>query len=162
MLAQPRKEYISEIKLVGKRIKMSFSSNLTTGLWKNFMPHRKEISNSLNTNLFSVEIYNSPDFFEEFDPTKNFEKWAAVEVSNFSTIPHEMESLIIPAGYYAIFNYQGKGSEASEAYKNILQDWFPNSEYKLDHRPHFAIMGEKYKYEDSSSEEELWFPIKEK
>ena len=159
---QPRIETILEIKLVGKRIKMSYSQNLTPVLWKSFMPHRNEISNSLNTKLFSVEVYNSPNFFEDFDPTNKFEKWAAVEVSNFEAIPSEMETLIIPSGNYAVFNYKGKGSEASETYRTILQDWFLTSEYKLDHRPHFAVMGEKYKNEDPTSEEELWFPIKDK
>jgi hypothetical protein len=31
---------------------------------------------------------------------------------------------------------------------------------KLNKRPHFAKMGEKYKNEDPDSEEELWIPIK--
>ena len=159
---QPRIETISEIKLLGKRINMSYSNNLTPILWKSFMPHRNEISNSLNTKLFSVEVYKSPNFFEDFDATNKFEKWAAVEVSNFETIPSEMESLLIPAGEYAVFNYKGKGSEASETYRSILLEWFPISKYQLDHRPHFAVMGEKYKNEDPTSEEELWFPIKDK
>ncbi len=159
---KPNIKYTKEILLVGKKISMSYSNNLTTALWKSFMPHRKEISNSLNTNLFSVEVYNSPNFFENFDPSMNFEKWAAVEVSNFSNIPMEMDSLIIPAGQYAVFNYKGKGSEASETYSKILQDWFPASQFRLDDRPHFAVMGEKYQHEETSSEEELWFPIKAK
>ena len=159
---QPRIETISEIKLLGKRINMSYSNNLTPILWKSFMPHRNEISNSLNTKLFSVEVYKSPNFFEDFDATNKFEKWAAVEVSNFETIPSEMESLLIPAGEYAVFNYKGKGSKASETYRTILHDWFPISKYQLDLRPHFAVMGEKYKNEDTTSEEELWFPIKDK
>ncbi len=143
-------------------MKMSFSNLQTQNLWKNFMPRRKEIANVLENKLFSVEVYNTANFFKDFDPTLEFEKWAAVEVSHFDTIPSEMETLIIPSGKYAVFNYKGRGSEASEAYRNIIQDWFPTSEYKLVHRPHFAVMGEKHKNEDPTSEEELWFPIKAK
>ncbi|WP_034918966.1 GyrI-like domain-containing protein [Gillisia sp. CAL575] len=156
-----RIENISQIKLVGKRKIMSFSSNQTPSLWKSFMPRKKEVLNTLNANLYSIEIYKLPNFFEDFDPTLEFEKWAAVEVSNFNRIPSEMESLIIPAGKYAVFKYKGKGSEASVIYKSVLQDWLPNSEFQLDHRPHFAVMGEKYRNEDPTSEEEIWFPIKD-
>jgi AraC family transcriptional regulator len=35
-----------------------------------------------------------------------------------------------------------------------------NSKYLLDNRPHFETLGEKYKNEDPSSEEEVWIPIK--
>jgi AraC family transcriptional regulator len=32
----------------------------------------------------------------------------------------------------------------------------------VDLRPHFALMGAKYKMNDSTSEEEIWIPIKKK
>ena len=88
---------ITEIKLVGKRLNMSFSKLQIQQLWQSFMPRKKEIINTLNNNLYSVEIYKQSSFFRNFDPTLEFEKWATVEVSNFDTIPSEMESLIIPA-----------------------------------------------------------------
>ena len=73
-----------------------------------------------------------------------------------------MEIIIILEGLYAVFQYKGKGSEAASAYQYILGSWMPNSDYILDNRPHFALMGEKYKNEDPDSEEELWFPIRRK
>jgi AraC family transcriptional regulator len=38
----------------------------------------------------------------------------------------------------------------------------PNSAYALDDRAHFEVLGEKYKNNDPSSEEEIWIPIKVK
>ncbi|MDP5096829.1 MAG: GyrI-like domain-containing protein [Flavobacterium sp.] len=38
----------------------------------------------------------------------------------------------------------------------------PNSEYQLDNRPHFEILGAKYKNNAPDSEEEIWIPIKRK
>jgi AraC family transcriptional regulator len=35
-----------------------------------------------------------------------------------------------------------------------------DSAYDLDNRPHFEILGEKYKNESPDSEEELWIPVK--
>ena len=71
-----------------------------------------------------------------------------------------MQSLTIPEGLYAVFPYQGKPSEAMETFRYIYSDWLPNSEYEMDDRPYFALMGAKYKGEHPESEEEFWVPIK--
>ncbi|TQE66329.1 GyrI-like domain-containing protein [Leptospira noguchii] len=42
---------------------------------------------------------------------------------------------------------------------HIFQEWLPNSGYKLEHRPHFELLGSKYKNNDPTSEEEVWIPI---
>ena len=38
----------------------------------------------------------------------------------------------------------------------------PASEYEVDSRAHFAVMGEKYKKEAADLEKEIWIPIMEK
>ncbi len=160
--AEPRIEYSDEIILIGTKIQMSFAVNKTFELWKKFSPRRTEISHVVHSDLFSVEIYSNPSFYEVFDPTLEFEKWGAVQVSDCANIPNGMEALIIPAGQYAVFHYKGKPSEAASTYQYIYGTWFPNSQFMIDNKPHFALMGDKYKWENPDSEEELWFPIKEK
>ena len=157
-----RIETIQEIKLVGKKVRMSLANNQTQKLWQGFMPNRSAITNTGGTAFYSVEVHDSLDFFEQFNPTHEFDKWAAVSVSDYNTIPAELQKLIIPAGLYAVFLYQGKASEAATAYQYIYGNWIPNSDYRLDDRPHFALMGEKYKNDDPTSEEEFWIPIKKK
>lgn len=61
-------------------------------------------------------------------------------------------------GLYAVFDYKGS-SEVHKFIQYIYTSWLPNSEYKLDHRPHFEVLGEKYKNNDPNSEEEIWIPI---
>ena len=158
---QPRFENLSEKILIGKRIKMSFLNNKTFELWQAFMPKRKEIINCKGTELYSVEVY-PPLFFETFSNEVEFEKWAAVEVSSLNTIPDGMESLVLPKGLYAVFIHKGLASKGFKTYQYIFQSWIPSSEYQLDNRPHFAIMGDKYKNEDPDSEEEIWIPIKKR
>ncbi|SFW17202.1 AraC family transcriptional regulator [Sinomicrobium oceani] len=158
----PKIKELQETKLIGKKVSMSFTENKTGELWRDFIPKRREIKNNINTSLYSVEVYSDAGFFEKFDPNKIFEKWAAVEVSDHITIPFEMEKLIIPGGLYAVFPYRGKGSGASEAYKFIYGTWIPGSVYTLDNRPHFALMGAKYRTEHPDSEEELWIPVRNK
>jgi AraC family transcriptional regulator len=159
---EPRIETIGEIKLIGKKARMSFANNKTFELWKSFSPRRKEIQNPAGSELFSVEIYSDTAFFEHFNPMKEFEKWAAIEVTDFAAIPDGMDKLIIPKGKYAVFHYKGKPSEAEATFRFIYGSWLPNSKHAMDDRPYFAKMGEKYKGEDPDSEEEFWIPIREK
>ena len=158
---QPRIETLTEKKLVGKRIVMSFAENKTKELWQSFMPRRKEIGNIIGSELYSVETYE-PQFFNSFNPNKEFNKWALIEVTDFNNVPEEMETLIFPSGLYAVFLHQGPASEGAHTYNDIFTSWLPNSDYELDHRPHFAVMGEKYKRDDATSEEEIWIPVKKK
>lgn len=157
----PRLEMLEEKKLVGKRIKMSFSNNKTKELWQGFMPKRREIKNNIGSELYSVEVYPLL-FYENFNPDKEFEKWATVEVTDFEIVSEDMETIILPYGLYAVFIHKGTASEGSKTYQYIFGTWLPASEFLLDNRPHFAKMGEKYKKEDPGSEEEIWIPVKPK
>jgi len=157
----PRIETLVQKKLVGKRKKMSFTKNETFELWRNFMPERNTIKNVVGKELYSLEVYDK-NFFSPFSPDKEFEKWAAVEVSGFENAPAGMERLTVPAGLYAVFIHKGAATEAERTYNFIFSEWLPGSNYVLDNRPHFAIMGEKYKKDSPEAEEEIWIPVQPK
>ena len=154
-----RIETIVPKKLVGKRMKMSLATDKTWALWHSFMPRRKEIISTAGKELFSVKVYD-PLYFDNFNPNAEFEKWAAIEVTDFVDVPREMEMITHPGGLYAVFNYKGAASEGAKAFRYIFAAWLPKSKYVLDNRPHFDLLGEKYKNDDPDSEEELWIPIK--
>jgi AraC family transcriptional regulator len=158
---EPRIEILPEKKLAGKQVRMSFSINKTGDLWRDFMPKRKEIKNAIGPELYSVEVYG-PHFFSKFNSETEFEKWAAIEVTDFETVPEEMETITLPRGLYAVFLHKGASGEGPETYRHIFGTWLPESGFLLDNRPHFAIMGEKYKNGDPDSEEEIWIPVKPK
>lgn len=157
----PRIENVSEKKLVGKKLTMSYANYRIGELWGSFMPRRKEILNSLSNDLVSLVVYK-PNHFNDFNPTNEFERWASVEVVDFSNIPAEMETYILSSGLYAIFHYVGSSTGIDGFYQNIFNVWLPNSDYILDDRPHFEILGEKYKNNDPLSEEDIWIPIKQR
>lgn len=83
------------------------------------------------------------------------------EVSNFDNVTSEMETFILSGGLYAIFDYKGLNTNYT-IYRYINLEWMPNSDYYLDNKPHFEILGEKYKNNDPASEEEIGIPIKRK
>lgn len=159
---QPTINVLQEKKLLGMHRKMSFANNTTLQLWQSFMPRRKEIINVKGSDLYSLEVYDNPLFFRQFNPAKEFEKWAAVEVLNHDTIPEGMYAFILPEGQYAVFVHKGLPSEGEKTYRYIFETWLPASEYELDNRPHFALMGDKYKHNSADSEEEIWIPVKHK
>jgi AraC family transcriptional regulator len=158
---EPKFITLNRRKFIGKRLKTSFVENKTFKLWREFMPYQDEIKNNVGNDLYSIEIYPE-EFFTKFNPATEFEKWAAVEVTKFENVPNEMETLTSPEGLYAVFVYEGKSSEAAGFYQNIFQNWLPDSEFILDARPHFAVMGEKYRNDSDDSEEEVFIPVRAK
>jgi AraC family transcriptional regulator len=156
---EQRIEILAEKRLIGKRMKMTFSHNKTGDLWRGFMPRRKEIKSNTGTELYSMQIY-PPLFFDDFSTDKEFVKWAALEVKNFDNIPDGMEAFTLEGGLYSVFLYRGSSDEGETAFRYIIETWLPESGYELDNRPHFEILGEKYKNGSPDSEEELWIPIR--
>ncbi len=154
-----RIELLAEKKLIGKRLTMSLANNKTPELWRSFMLQRKEINNAVGNELYSMQIYK-PDHFENFDPAATFDKWATAEVTDFDAIPEGMESIVLPLGLYVVFHYKGNPNDGAKIFQYIFGTWLPNSEYILDNRPHFEILGEKYKNGSPNSEEEIWIPVK--
>jgi len=151
---------LPETKLIGMRQTMSFAHNTTPALWKSFMPRRKEINNTVDGNLYSLQNYNA-GFFNDFSPLTAFEKWAAVAVPDFNTVPAGMETLTLTGGLYAMFNYKGDAAGADGFFRAIFQEWLPQAGYIVDDRPHFELLGEKYKKGADDSEEEVWIPVKQ-
>ena len=158
----PRLEILTEKKLIGKRINMTLADNKTFELWKNFMKRRNEIRNKLGSDLFSMQVYDKSFDFKNFNPNIVFEKWAAIEVLDFNIIPDEMQAYTLTAGLYAVFIHKGASKTGFKTFQYIFGTWLPGSDYALDNRPHFELLGEKYKNDDPDSEEEVWIPIKQK
>ena len=157
---EPRLVTSKERKLVGKRITMSLARNRTGELWKSFMPKRGQITNKVTSDLISMSVYG-PAHFVDFQPTKEFEKWAALEVAGFENVSDGLETFILPGGLYAVFDYKGSSTD-TRIFQYIFGEWLPNSRFELDSRPHFEILGEKYKNNDPDSEEEIYIPVKQR
>ena len=160
MNIQPRIEILKDKKLIGIRQKMSLINNKTGQLWGSFAPKINDIENRLTTDKISMQVYDN-SYHTNFNPNNEFEKWATVEVKDFSNIPKEMEAFTLNGGEYAVFNYKGSSNDSS-IFQYIFMTWLPNSKYQLDNRPHFEVLGEKYKNNNPTSEEEIWIPIRKK
>ncbi len=160
MNLHPRIIGLEEKKLVGIAIQMDLIENKTAELWKRFRAICPEIKNRVSEEFISLQNYPT-DYFEHFQPTKTFVKWACVEVNSFVSIPYGMECLTLTGGPYAVFDYRGSSADP-RIFRYIYGKWIPDSIYQLDNRPHFEVLGTNYKQYDPTSEEEIWIPIREK
>jgi AraC family transcriptional regulator len=158
----PRIVTLGEKIIVGKHIRMTYLNNRTFELWKSFMQERKVIKNYRTTDLYSIQIYDNDFDFINFNLNSEFEKWAGIEVSDFGSIPSGMQSMTLKGGLYAVFVHKGLPGKGEETFKYIFSVWSPQSDFLIDNRPHFEILGVKYKHDDPDSEEEIWIPVKPK
>ncbi|WP_338793997.1 GyrI-like domain-containing protein [Bernardetia sp. Wsw4-3y2] len=156
----PEIKILPSKKLIGNSLKMSLSNNKTMELWQSFMPQKKTIKHTIGTDLYSIQIYNESLDFKDFNPKTEFTKCAMIEVDSFEVIPQGMEKRVLEGGLYAVFLYKGLPKDFPKMAQYIFEKWLPNSDYQLDKREHFEILGEKYNPTDESSEEEIWIPIK--
>lgn len=155
----PRIETANAKKLIGMSLRMSFAQLRVGELFKSFMPRRKEIPTPMSADVFSMVIY-SPNHFSNFHPSNEFTRWAALEVPDNSSVPVGMECFELPGGLYAVFDYKGRSTDP-RIFEFIFGFWLPASGYTLDDRPHFELLGEKYRNDDPASEEQIWIPIKQ-
>jgi AraC family transcriptional regulator len=146
-------------KFIGISLDFSYSDYRIFELWSTFMPRRNEVENRVGTDFFNVQI-NPNDF--DFAPNTSFQKWAVVPVTNFDFIPEEMKTLEINAGLYAVFNFKGDQNTISAFFESIYKVWLPSSDYTLDNRAQFEILGQKYQRNNPESEEQIYIPIRKK
>lgn len=150
----PKIQKLKEKKLLGMNSTMHHGSyEIIVALWRQFMPQYKGIKKIKNNEFIAVQEYID---FNDLDAVFNI--WACAEVIDFTEIPDKMTAFVIPEGDYAIF--QHKGMDASATYQRIMTEWLPNSGYRVDERPHFQVMGDKYKQGSPDSEEHFYVPIK--
>ena len=123
------------------------------------MPRRNEIRNTIGKDLFNIQI--NPENFD-FNPQTEFVKWAVVPVTDFDFLFLKECKINSRRRFVCSFNHVGDAVKARETFGYIFGVWLPNSEYELDNRPHFEILGEKYKNDSPDSEEEIWIPIKKR
>lgn len=157
LFAAPQIVPLPARQVIGKRMEMSQAADQTPALWQRFMPHKKNIPGA--GNLISTNLYPA-GYFNRFDPAARFEKWAATEVAGPAEPPDGLESFIIPAGLYAGILYRGLPQDFFATGRYVYSEWLPQSGYAMDQRPHFFVMGHRYKHNDPSSEEEFWIPVK--
>ena len=160
-MQQPTIKTIATKQLVGLCANTTLKTDKPAALWQQFMPRRRELQTIVGAELYAVQVYDAGFVKGEFNAESEFQKWAAVEVTDTTALPEGMATITIPAGHYAVFLHKGPASEFYKTAQYIFGEWLPASSYSLDDRPHLQVMGEKYLGPDNpESVEEVWIPVK--
>ena len=139
---------------------MLIANNKTLELWRGFIPRKKEVLHSLTVDLFCLQDFDAALEFQDYNQNTIFDKRAAIEVANFDTVHDAMETYTLPDGLYAVFLHKNAAVIGATTFQYIYGAWLPNFDYIFDKGAQFEIQGEKYKYNDPTSEEEIWIPVK--
>ena len=160
---EPEISVLPRTILIGLSIDLALSDNevKTLSLWQEFMPKRKRVTNCLDNNLWSVQIFDKASL-NFCDSNRIFQKWAAIRVTNTNDVPEGLKSYTIEGGLYAVFVHRGTASRFMEKLSYIVNTWLPHSEYLWDNREQFEIMKSDYNPNNPSAVEEVWIPIKMK
>lgn len=150
---------LSSKMLVGKCLPMSLADNQTANLWRSLMPRRMEIQHRASADLISMQVYPTDFDFAFRDLHQPFVKWAAAEVTDWNSVPEGMERFSLPGGLYAVFHDRGLNTDP-RIFQYIFGEWLPASDYEIDDRPHFEVLGEMYRNNDPDSEEDIYVPIR--
>lgn len=105
---------------------------------------------------YAVNFYPQ-DYFSRFAPENPYDLACCVAADPMATKPDFLAEVVIPAGLYAVFTYQGLPSAAP--FEWILGSWLPASAYRLAHRPHFEKLPADYRPNNPEATEEIWLPI---
>lgn len=151
--------FVEQRILMGKSVTMSFVNHKTQDLWQSFRSDITRLGIAIKTPFINLHDYPKDFSFSAFNPSKEFEKWALLEVQENVAIPKDFVKFVLEEGYYATFEYQGLAKDCQMQIQKVFTQWLPNSGYQLDNRPHFEALGEGYHPLDANSRERIFIPI---
>ncbi len=155
---QPEIRILPKTYLIGLHIETNLVNNKTPELWQKFVPQLPQITAWDGNQFYSMQKY--PADFASFTPQTVIEKWAAVPVPSLDSIPAGLSGYTLRGGQYAVFHYQGTPADFPATWQAIFHEWLPASEYELDQREHFEILGRDYRPDDPNAQEEIWVPVR--
>ena len=95
------------------------------------------------------------------DDAGNFDYVAAVEVTDFSDLPREFQSVRIPEQKYAVFTHAEHISTIRRTVNTIWNHWLPASGMKAADAPSFERYDEKFDSSTGNGGLEIWIPVRE-
>jgi AraC family transcriptional regulator len=85
--------------------------------------------------------------------------WACVEINEMNSFEKDLHVLKFNGGKYLKFTHKGLSTDFLKTSYEIYAHWVPFYGFKIENRPHFQIMDERYKSDRIDSEEDLYIPV---
>ena len=122
-------------------------------LWPKFVPRMHEIANA-NEPRVSYGVMR-----HEEGPVMVLHYLAGVSVSAADALPTGMQSLLLPAGSYAVFSYPLSG--LSKGFREIFERLLPSSDYaQISGQPYFERYDASFDPGNPASAVEIHLPVR--
>jgi AraC family transcriptional regulator len=134
--------------IVGLNIRTRPRAPEIPALWPKFVARIPEIENRAESYVTYGVMRPQPDALQYM---------AGVSVSKAERIPNGMESVIIPAGTYAVFSYPL--SQLGKGFGEIYNQLLPRSGLRVLPGPSLERYGEDFKAQDPQSPVGICIPV---
>lgn len=122
--------------------------------WQKFVPHLGNVPGQVGRTAYGVMC--------NFDDDGNVDYTCGVEVSDFSRVPAEWNSVRIPAQEYAVFTHRDHISAIRSTWTTIWNKWLPESGREVADAPNFELYGENFNSVTGRGLVEIWLPLENK
>ncbi len=161
MKMEPEIKIAGDKMLVGMSSKTSLNNNKIPQMWQDFLKRIPEVKNRANTDRFLLNRFNPDLKVEDITDDWEFEKWVAVEVESFASVPKDLETHTNQGGKYAVYIHKGTVMTFVETSAYVFGTLFPKTGLVFDERDDFVRYGPKFLGPmNEESEVEIWIPIK--
>jgi AraC family transcriptional regulator len=120
--------------------------------WQRFGPHFGKVPTQVGNVAYGV-CHNADD-------AGNFDYLCGVEVSDFSTLPAELNRLRIAPQRYAVFTHREHISTIRRTMNTIWNSWLPASGHAPADAPIFERYDERFDPVSGMGGLEIWLPLK--
>jgi AraC family transcriptional regulator len=121
------------------------------GQWQRFMARHHEIPHRTATIPFGV--------YTSLDQDGSFEHVCAAEVTDARNPPTGLIVMKIPQQTYAVFQHLDHASSLGSTYRNIWNDFLPNSQYRASNGPTLERCLDSFDTQTGLGGIEIWIPI---
>jgi AraC family transcriptional regulator len=142
------------LKCYGIFKSMSLKEDQTRSLWVEAMSVMLNAADFKEA--YSLQEYPA-DFFQAYDPNKEFRKWALVEAKCFKYKPEGFKEFEIPAGRYARFFLEDRRS-GGLFFSRVFSEYLPAAGLHLRQAPHFEVLARNW-LENQNLGEWVYLPI---
>ncbi|HOO96827.1 MAG TPA: GyrI-like domain-containing protein [Caldisericia bacterium] len=147
-----------EFKVVGLKYRGKNEQGEIPAMWGQFMGRYGEISKESilgGCNVWGVCIAS-----EDYKCGDDFNYLAAVEVKTDTPAPSGMETQVVPAGKWMVFEHRGALDTLHQTYDAIHSKLLPESGMKFE-MTELELYDERFKMGSPDSVMEIWVKIKE-
>jgi AraC family transcriptional regulator len=152
-LAPPRFENGKPLLIAGLNERYNCEASLgIPAQWQRFNEYFGKVPGQIGNVAYGV-CYNADD-------SGNFDYLCGVEVSDFSSVPAELNRMRVPAQHYAVFTHREHIAAIRRTWNTIWNAWLPTSGHTPADAPNFERYSEQFNPVTGMGGLEIWLPLK--